>query len=43
MDEKNQGFFNDDGTPVNPNILSKPSLCISCRYDEDPEQKNFVY
>jgi len=39
MDEKNEGFFNDDGTPINPNILPKPSLCISCRHDGDPGQE----
>ena len=39
MDEKIDGFFNDDGTPVNPNIVPKPSLCVSCQYDDDPEQE----
>jgi len=39
MDGKNQGFFNDDGTLINPNILPKPSLCVSCRHDDDPEQE----
>ena len=40
MSEKIHGFFNDDGTPMNPNIVPKPSLCVSCRHDDDPKQEN---
>jgi len=39
MDEKLHGFFNDDGTPVNPDLMPKPSLCTTCKHDRDPEQK----
>ena len=39
MEDKIHGFFNDDGTPVNPNIVPKPSLCVSCLHDDDPEQE----
>lgn len=39
MDEGTHGFFNDDGTPINPNIVPKPSLCVSCRHDDDPKQE----
>ena len=33
------GFYNDDVTPLNPNIVPKPSLCVSCMYDDNPEQE----
>jgi hypothetical protein len=26
-------FFNDDGTEVNPDLIPKPDLCISCKKD----------
>ena len=38
MGEEKHGFFNNDGTPMNPNLASKPSLCVSCKYDDDPKQ-----
>lgn len=40
MSNKINGFFNDDGTPVNPDLMPKPGLCVSCRYDDDPKQEN---
>ncbi|MCX6354112.1 MAG: hypothetical protein NTZ78_04305 [Candidatus Aureabacteria bacterium] len=39
MDKEIYGFFNDDGTPINPNLVTKPSLCVSCRNDDDPQQE----
>jgi hypothetical protein len=26
-------YFKDDGTEVNPDLIPKPDLCISCRKD----------
>ena len=39
MAEKLHGFFNDDGTSVNPNLISMPSLCVSCKHNGDPNQE----
>jgi hypothetical protein len=39
MAEKIHGFFNDDGTPVNPDLMPKPSLCATCKHDGDPNQE----
>lgn len=39
MAEKLYGFFNDDGTPVNPDLMPKPSLCATCKHDNDPNQE----
>lgn len=27
-------YFDDDGTKRNPDLMSKPSLCIACAEDE---------
>lgn len=34
MNDNLPKFYNDDGTEVNPDLIPKPSLCISCRKDE---------
>jgi hypothetical protein len=28
------GFYNDDGTKFNPELVPKPSLCITCKKDD---------
>ena len=28
-------FFDDDGTEINAELISKPSLCLSCKKDND--------
>ena len=40
MNEDIPKFFNDDGTEVNPDLILKPSLCITCKKDEIPEEEN---
>lgn len=27
------GYFNDDGTEINPDLVSKPGLCLTCKKD----------
>lgn len=27
-------FFNDDGTEINPDLVPKPSLCLTCKRDD---------
>ena len=39
MEEPKFQFFDDDGTEINPDLVRKPSLCISCKHDEDPSQE----
>jgi hypothetical protein len=31
-------YFDDDGNELNPNLFPKPSLCLSCRNDDDPNE-----
>ena len=33
MNDNHPKFYNDDGTEVNPDLILKPDLCISCRKD----------
>lgn len=28
------GFYNDDGTKINPALISKPGLCVTCKKDD---------
>jgi hypothetical protein len=28
------GIYNDDGTKINPALISKPSLCVTCKKDD---------
>ena len=32
-------FYDDDGTEINPDLVRKPTLCISCAKDDDPSEK----
>lgn len=33
MNDNTPKFYHDDGTEVNPDLIPKPSLCISCKRD----------
>ena len=39
MNDNHPKFYNDDGTEVNPDLLPKPSLCISCKKDGLPDEE----
>ncbi len=39
MDDEIDGFYLDDGTKVDPNLIPKPGLCISCAKDDDPAEE----
>lgn len=32
-------FFNDDGNEINPDLIPKPRLCITCKKDDDPKEE----
>lgn len=32
-------FFDNDGNEINPDLASKPSLCVSCAKDGDPSEE----
>ncbi len=33
-DDEISGYYNDDGEKLNPNFISKPDLCTTCRKDD---------
>jgi len=33
MNNNHLKYFNDDGSEFNPDIVSKPDLCITCKKD----------
>ena len=40
MNDEIPKFFHDDGTEFNPDLIPKPSLCISCKKDELPNEEH---
>jgi hypothetical protein len=32
-------YYNDDGKEFNPDLLPKPSLCATCKKDNDPNEE----
>ena len=36
---KIDGLFDDEGYEVNSELIKKPSLCITCIHDNDPDQE----
>jgi hypothetical protein len=34
MSDEIDGFYEGDGTKINPELVSKPSLCITCKRDD---------
>ena len=32
-------YFKDDGTEINPNEIKKPTLCVICKKDNDPNEE----
>jgi hypothetical protein len=39
MEEDKPHFHDDDGTEVNPDLVPKPSLCLTCQKDDDPDEE----
>jgi hypothetical protein len=38
-DDNISGYYDDDGTRINPELIVKPSLCLSCKHENDPSQE----
>ena len=37
--DKISGYFDDDGYEINIDLINKPSLCVTCVYDDDPDEE----
>lgn len=33
------GYYDDDGNKVNIDLFPKPSLCLSCKKNDDPHEE----
>ena len=42
MDENMSGIFDDDGNNINPDLIPKPSLCVSCKKDGIPGEEGIL-
>ncbi len=38
-EEEISGYYDDDGEKLNPNLVSKPDLCTSCRKDDEESEE----
>ncbi|MBN2035430.1 MAG: hypothetical protein JW768_01690 [Chitinispirillaceae bacterium] len=38
---KKSYFFNKEGGEINPDLIEKPPLCLSCRKNDDPSEEVF--
>ncbi len=34
------GFFDDDGYEINSDLIKKPTLCLTCIHDDDPNEES---
>ena len=39
MNDSDPKYFNDDNSENNPDLIHKPSLCIICKKDGDPDEE----
>jgi hypothetical protein len=35
-EDEESGYFDDDGNRLNPDLITKPGLCLLCGNDDDP-------
>ena len=38
-DDTISGFYDDDGTKIDPNLMEKPSLCTTCKKDDEKKEE----
>ena len=39
-DDNISGIYDDDGTKINPDLIPKPAMCLTCKRDDDPREVN---
>lgn len=39
MDGEINGYYDDDGNKINPDLIPKPGLCLICKLDDDPNEE----
>ena len=39
LDNRKARFYRDDGTEMNPELVKKPSLCVTYKNDDNPDEE----
>ena len=39
MEDSDPKYYHDDGTEFNPDLIPKPSICTTCKKDNDPTEE----
>ncbi len=42
MTDPTPKYFDDDGTEINPDLIPKPDLCITCKKDGQPGEEEIL-
>jgi hypothetical protein len=42
FDQDTSKYFEDDGTEINPDLIPKPDLCITCKKDGRPGEEEIL-
>ena len=42
MNDDQPKYFDDDETEINPDLVPKPDLCVSCRKDGQPGKEEIL-
>ena len=42
MEDNELHYFDDDGNEINPDIIPKPDLCITCKKDNIPGKEEIL-
>ena len=42
MEDNRPKYFDDNGTEINPDIIPKPDLCITCKKDNIPGKEEIL-
>jgi hypothetical protein len=42
MEDNRPKYFDDDGTEINLDLISKPDLCVSCKKDGQPGKEEIL-
>ncbi len=42
MNDEIDGFYDDDGSKINPELVPKPSLCVLCKKNDAEEKEEIL-
>ena len=42
MENNKPKYFDDDGIEINPDLIPKPDLCVSCKKDEQSGEEEIL-